>query len=129
MVAAVRADTHWAKVKTAMGFDRVSSASVMEAKPGDDCRCLNIATEGTKSAQTLRERDIARLQCVNSCNPAQPARPHLSSALSPCLLSKLIIASTAQRSKTKGPVPVFVCVSGHSMCEMVPEALQTTARQ
>ena len=75
MVAAVRADTHLAKVKTATGFDRVSSASVMEAKPEDNCRCLNIATEGAKSAQTPRERDIARaavrqqLQSCPTCSP------------------------------------------------------------
>lgn len=65
--AVVGADAHLAKVKTAIGFDRVSSASVMEAKPEDDCRCLNSAIEGTKSAQTLREHEAAVRQQLQWC--------------------------------------------------------------
>ena len=123
--------SHLLKVKTAMGFDRGRSASLMEAKLDDICRCVKTAKEGTKSAGTPRH-------CV-SARPKVCQQLHSFSPTSPTSLFCFEFMSALESnhcdyawSKTTDPVSVFVLVSEQSISKWFRRhcrtALQITAR-
>ena len=89
--------THLAKVKTATGFDLVRSAPLMEANPDDCCRCLQFEYKGNRPADVQRHLSVSATlteECTGAAaSVQQPACPLLVAALTPSLVSNVIIAT------------------------------------